>query len=270
MMTALRRKADVYAAIAATVPKTYLAYSLWFWIGLVLNAIQMMVFVFFWRAIYADTGAIGGLTLQQTLNYILLARVFDPLLGFFLLYEFGVNLREGGVAHVLLRPLDLQSGYFVMGLAMLITELALQLPMAALATLAFGLRWPTDPLVWGAFIVAALLGRSVLFFFEWGLAALTFYTTEIWGLSVLIFGAGLFFSGSLVPPEMMPDWLRLLVQNNPFAQVLYVPISLLSGTRPLADAPGLWLRQAVWIAGLFAVSRIVFGRALRKVTVQGG
>jgi ABC-2 type transport system permease protein len=52
--------------------------------------------------------------------------------------------------------------------------------------------------------------------------------------------------------------------------VIAVPVSLLSGITPLAEAPRLWLIQLSWLLGLLLASRTVFSVALRKVTVQGG
>lgn len=270
MIATLRRKAGIYWAMAAIVPKTFMAYRAWFWMGIILNVIAMTIYVFFWRAVYAGTQEIAGMDLQQTLNYILLAQVLAPISEMFLLYEFGYGMREGGVAIALLRPVDLQGSFYAQSFTQLATNLLWQLPMALIATLFFGLRWPLDPAVWGAFLVSVILGRTVLFLFDWLLACLTFYTTEVWGLSVLILGISLFFSGGLVPLVMMPGWLQTLVLAFPFAQVLYVPLSLLTGIHSAADAPRLWLGQIFWIAGLFVVSRLFFNAAVKKVTVQGG
>ncbi|MGH2522632.1 MAG: ABC transporter permease, partial [Anaerolineales bacterium] len=215
MIQTVRRQASIYGAIATIMPKRFLAYTLWFWVSLVLNTIAMSVLVFFWRAVYDNTASLAGLSLQQTLTYILLAQVFQPLTDQDVIWEFGYNLREGGMVHALLRPLDFQASYYVQALANLATSLVLQLPMALVATLVFGLQWPSDPAVWGAFAVSALLGYTSLFFFHWCLACVTFYTTEVWGLGVLIYGLSLFFGGSLVPLAMMPDWLRTLVLSLP-------------------------------------------------------
>jgi ABC-2 type transport system permease protein len=270
MISLLRRNVSVYGALAAAVPKNFLAYSLWFWIGLLLNTIMMMVFVYFWRGVYANTTTIGGLDLQTTLNYILLAQIFNALTDTNMIWEFGTSIREGNIAHVLLRPVDVQGSYYVISLANAATGIVWQIPMAVIATAFFGLRWSLDPAVWGAFLISALLGRTVLYFFDFLLSSLTFYTTEVWGLGVLIFGMGLFLSGALVPLEMMPDWLRTLVLALPFAQTLAVPISLLSGIQPLSEAPRLWLIQLAWIGGLMVASRLFYNFAVRKVTVQGG
>lgn len=270
MITTLRRHAGIYGAIAAMVPKRFLAFRLWFWIGLILRVIEMTILVFFWRAVYADTATLGGLSLQQTLTYILLAQVFEALVDQDVVWEFGYQLREGGIIHMLLRPVDYQFSYYVQALAGLFTRLLLNLPTALMAMFFFGLQWPADPAAWGAFIVSALLGFTVLFFVHWCLACLTFYTTEVWGLGVLIFGLTRFLSGGLMPLAIMPEWLRTLVLAIPFAQSLAVPLNLLTGITPVAEAPGVWLSQLVWLIGLGVASYLFFRVAVRKVTVQGG
>lgn len=261
---------SIYAAIAGIVPKRYLAFRLWFWIGMILRTIEMAILVFFWRAVYAETASIAGLSLQQTLTYILLAQVFTPLAGQDLIFEFGFNLREGRIIHLLLQPVGFQAGFYAQALGTLATELILQIPMMFVATFVFGLQWPTEPGAWASFVVSALLGYTSLFFFHWCLACLTFYTTEVWGLGVLIFGLSLFFSGSLVPLAMMPTWLSTLVQSLPFAQSLAIPVNLLSGITPVSAAPATWLYQLAWVIGLGFVSQAFFRVAVRKVTVQGG
>lgn len=259
-----------YLAIFGMIPKVFMAYQLWFWAGIILGTIGMAILYFFWRAIYANTAAIAGLTINTTLTYILLAQVFRPLTDVDLIFEFGYNLREGGIVHQLLRPLNFQAMYYVQNLGSLGMQLILQIPIALVATFVFGLKWPTNPTVWGAFFISALLGYTALFFFVYCVACLTFYTTEVWGLGVLFFGMSLFLSGGLVPLAMMPEWLRNIVLAIPFSQALAIPINILTGITTLDEVPGIWLTQALWVGCLWLASNIAFRFAIRKVTVQGG
>ena len=270
MIQTARRNLSIYGSIFAMIPKVFMAYQLWFWIGLVLNIISMAILVYFWRAIYNETSTISGLGLDQTLTYILLAFIFMPLTSNDLIWEFGSNLREGTIIHHLLRPINFQGMNYAQMLGGLVTRLTLQVPMAVVAVLLFGLRFPTDLATWLAFLISALLGFTVMFFFNWFLACLTFYTTEIWGLGVLIDGMTFFLSGALVPLVMMPEWVRTIVLSIPFAQALAVPVGLLTGITPLTDAPRVWLIQILWIVGMWTVSTLFFRVAVRKITVQGG
>ena len=266
----LRRDLSIYASILGMVPKMFMAYQLWFWIGLVLNTMAMAILYFFWRAVYGDTQSIAALTLNQTLTYILLAQIFRPLTDIDLIWEFGSGLREGQITHYLLRPINFQGMYYAQSLGVLISQLVLQIPIALAATLLFGLQWPTSLAAWGAFIVSAFLGFTILFFFHWFLACLTFYTTEVWGLGMLIYGMTMFLSGALVPLAMMPGWLQKVLLAIPFAQAIAVPINLLTGITPISETPRVWLIQLVWILGMWFFSSAFFRVAVRKITVQGG
>ncbi|HLO31803.1 MAG TPA: ABC-2 family transporter protein [Anaerolineales bacterium] len=270
MIQAAKRDLSVYASFFAMMPKLFMAYQVWFWVGLVLNIISMAILVYFWRGIYNDTSTISGLGLSQTLTYILLAFIFMPLTAIDLVWEIGSNLREGTIIHHLLRPINFQGMNYAQSFGTLVTRLILQVPMAIVAVLLFGLRFPSDLLTWLAFIVSALLGFTVMFFFNWFLACLTFYTTEIWGLGVLIEGMNFFLSGALVPLVMMPAWIRTIVLSIPFAQALAVPVGLLTGITPLSEAPRVWFIQVLWIFGMWLLSGLFFRVAVRKITVQGG
>jgi ABC-2 type transport system permease protein len=270
MIQALRRKISIYGAIAALVPKLFLAYSLWVWMEFFVQILAMTIFVYFWRAVYSGSSQIGGLSLNQTINYILLAQILVPTVQNRMILNFGGMMREGLVGIELLRPVDFENRFYVDQLTNLGLTLVLKLPLVIIAWLFFGLRLPSDPAVWGVFFVSLLLGHAVLFCFDWIFSCLAFYSTETWGLSVVREAVAGFFSGAFLPVTMMPLWLQDVTQAMPFAQALYVPISFLSGIHTVADAPRLWLVQIAWLVGLGLLSRLVFNLAVRKVTVQGG
>ncbi len=270
MRQSVRRYFSVYSAIAATAMKSNLAYSMWVWADFFVTIASMFIFVYFWRAVYSGTTTLGGLTETQTITYIIWARLLAPLVETRTIFFFGWMLRQGQVAVELTRPLDMQLRMLVEMFGELGAFFLRRLPLFLLAWLLFGLRLPSDPAIWAAFLVTLLLGEIVLFLFDWMFASLAFYVTETWGLSVVRVGVGSFFSGALVPLAMMPGWLQTAAAALPFAQAISVPVSLLSGITPLSDVPRLWLIQMMWLVLLVFLSRVVFSTALKKVTVQGG
>jgi viologen exporter family transport system permease protein len=270
MIQSFRRGVSIYAAIASTAVKARLAYNMWVWADFFVTIVSMFIFVYFWRAVYAGTATLGGLTLTQTINYILLARLLAPLVETRTIFFFGFMIRQGQIAVELTRPLDMQLRIVVETFAELATFLVQRLPLFLIAWLFFGLQLPTNPDVWLTFLISLILGQAVIFLFDWMFACLAFYVTETWGLSVVRIGVGSFFSGALVPLVMMPAWLQKIAAAMPFAQAMSVPVSFLSGITSLADAPHLWLTQIIWLVALLLLSRMAFTVAVRKVTVQGG
>ena len=71
MIQTLSRQISIYGAVAASIPKQYLAFRLWFWVGLILGIIEMSILVFFWRAVYAESSTIAGLDLQAVTTRLL-------------------------------------------------------------------------------------------------------------------------------------------------------------------------------------------------------
>jgi ABC-2 type transport system permease protein len=143
-------------------------------------------------------------------------------------------------------------------------------PLALFAWLFLGLRLPSEPIVWAAAVMTLLLGFTVMFCFDWILACVVFYVTDAWGLATARAAVAMFFGGMLIPLAMMPEWLRTIAAILPFSQAVYLPISVLSGLTPITDLPRIWLAQLLYLAVLFVLSRLVFSRAVRVVTVQGG
>jgi ABC-2 type transport system permease protein len=270
VFTTLRRQFSIYSAFGAMEIKGIFAYNGWFWMETIGQVVAMFVFTAFWRAVYANSPTLGGLTLQQTLNYILLAQIIAPIVQTRLIFHFGFMVGQGLIAVELTRPVDMQARYYADALSGAIAFLARKLPLLVIAWLFFGLQLPSDPLVWLAFIVSVFLGQAVIFCFDWIFACLAFYSTETWGLSVVKEGIAAFFSGMLLPLALMPEWLRAITNALPFAQALAAPTALLSGITPLSQAPQVWLTQIAWIIGLFILSRLAFNTAIKVVTVQGG
>jgi ABC-2 type transport system permease protein len=270
MGLSVQRTFNRYTAIASLAPKFYLAYRGYVWMELFVRLLAMIIFVYFWRAVYAENDTIAGLGLSQTLNYILLAQVFGQAVSFDALPTIGYLMREGMIGIELLRPVDFQMSRYGMSLTDTVIALIVSLPLLVVALLFFNLQLSLNPLVWVAFLISLVLGHAALYMFTWILGCATFYTTEVWGMGVLVWSIHQFFSGALIPLTMLPDWLHNVANLLPFGQAVYVPISILSGVTPLSDVPRVWLIQLAWVAGTLIASRVVFRVAVRKVTVQGG
>ncbi|GIV96265.1 MAG: membrane protein [Herpetosiphonaceae bacterium] len=270
MIQALRRDASAYAALAAMTSKRLLAYNIWFWLELFVRTLSITVFVYFWRAVYANTNHISSLSLQQTLNYILFAQVLMPMAQFNLLTYFREIIVEGTIAIELLRPVRFQLANYFQSLAAMATLLFMNIPVALIAWLGFGLQLPASGMVWLCFAISLLLGQIALFFFDWALGCVAFYTHEVWGLGVLRYGIAAFFGGALIPLSFMPPLLQRVAEVLPFRLGMAMPLSVLTGVTPLSQTPRLWLIQLAWILGLGLLSQIVFRVAVRKITVFGG
>ena len=65
-----------YGAMAAMMPKLFLAYQFQIWFNVAMEIITLVITVAFWRAVFAGQATVGWLTAAQTLNDVRLARIF--------------------------------------------------------------------------------------------------------------------------------------------------------------------------------------------------
>lgn len=264
MAAALIARFRLYRALAALVSREVMAYSLSIWVTIFAQILAMVIAVAFWRAIYAaGSPTVAGMTERATIQYMLLGQMLAPMIRQTLIGQFGSIIREGYLAIELLRPVDFQERFLVKEMAGLLLLFCLQtLPMGVAAWLLFDLHLPSDPRVWAAFALSLLLGKGVLFFFDWLFCSLAFYTTETGGLYFLREAVAALFSGALVPVAMFSGWMQAVARALPFSQALHVPVSILTGAISPAQVLQAWAIQATWLVGLWALSRAAFGRAL--------
>lgn len=267
----LRRHLRHLIAYANITLKEQTAFTGWFWSDLLGQVVLMLLFSAFWQAVYQGRESLGGLSAQQTLAYVLVVNTVGLVVRWSLIWEFGVMIRDGSIAVELLRPVDFQLRmYAKMTTTMLFTMGQQMLLLGLVAVLVLGLRLPADPLVWLSFLLSLLVGNAILFFFDWTLSLVAFYSTEVRGLMIFRDGIASFFSGFLIPPAIMPDWLQRVAAFLPFGQVLNSPAMILTGIVPLSEVPRILGVQLLWLVGLVLISRPAFRVAIRHVTVQGG
>ncbi|GEM45390.1 ABC transporter permease [Deinococcus cellulosilyticus] len=269
-MNAVLNRLGVYWDVGMIQAKSRMAYTAWFWASLFVQTVGLLVMVYFWSAVYENQDSIKGQSVQQTLNYIMLARMLSGLTGSGIIQRFGQLLNRGELAIELLRPVDFQFQNLAQALNRWFTDLLMRWQLWVIAIVFFHLQLPTEPLAYVYFLISLVLGCIIVFFFEWMIACIVFVTTESWGLNVLKEGVASFLSGALIPLTLMPDWLRTVAEFTPFSKAVFVPASFLSGLTPVSDGPRMLLELVLWVVGLCLLSRFIFAKMVKHATIQGG
>ncbi len=259
-----------YVPLANLHVQTITTYNGWFWVSIGRSVIAMLIFTSFWKAVYAGQNGLSGLNLEQTLNYVILARALGDTNSSGVFWNMAYGIRQGELELQLLRPLDFQVSHLVQDFAGWFANSLRAMPILIIGLVAFGARLPSDPMAYLAFLATFVFGGVLLFMLDYALGCITFYTTEVWGLGILRDGVALFLSGALIPLEFLPEGIRAIANFSPWAQALYVPISFLSGIRNPNTLPQAILGQLFGIVILCLISRWIFSRAVRVLTVQGG
>lgn len=236
--------------------------------------VQLYLYDRLWSAVFANTGKAGGLTLKQTLTYalmaLLMARIRWSARAFPQRDSVAVSVREGTIAYWFMRPISPARFYMWRQVGDMVYGAAWAL-LGYAAILAAGVIEPPRG-VRGVlvFTVSLVLGQIVLYYLGAIVDVSMFWMLSNNGLARMYYFIQDLLSGVFVPLPFMPGWLLLVATWLPFSSGINVPLSLYVGRIPLSNAPRQLLLQLFWCLVLAVLTRMLWLRASRRVTVQGG
>jgi ABC-2 type transport system permease protein len=236
-------------------------------------AVQLLLVVCLWRALYTHSGSTAGLTKTMAVSYAVLAVL---MLGIRQADRFGArdtviqHLQYGTIVYWFLRPLSPQRYSLWRGVG----EQAYGFAWAGagyLTCLAAGvLAPPASAGAAAAFGLTFLLGQSLLYYLALLTDLMCFWTIRNASVvSILRFAQNL-LSGAYAALWYFPGWFRWASEALPFQYTIGVPLSFYVGRIPLADLPAQLTVAAGWVVALAILTRLLWRKAAERVAVQGG
>jgi ABC-2 type transport system permease protein len=178
----------------------------------------------------------------------------------------------------LCRPLDLYWHWFARTAAGKVSKLFLQggfvLVFGALFTLAglksYGLGMPASPLYFALFLFS--MCNALIFSTANGMFFTAVRMGVSWGdgpLNMIILTTNI-LSGAYVPLQLWPDFMQVFLRLQPFAAYTDTPLRLYIGSVDITGGLVSILLQFIWSAVFIAAGRILIGRKVKNVVIQGG
>jgi ABC-2 type transport system permease protein len=230
-------------------------------------------------AFYASAVTEPPMTFSQVLVYVWLGQALLALLPWNVDKEIAEQIRSGGVAYELLRPVDLYGFWFARTLAFRLAPTLLRMmPMLVftyflLPFLGLG-QWalpaPASVAAGCFFVLSAIatliLSTSVTMILHISLM----WTLSGEGFNRMMPGVVPLFAGLVVPLPLFPDWLQGVLYWQPFRGLADVPFRIYSGHIPADQALIEIGLQLGWTVLLTAFGMLLLTRARRNLVVQGG
>ena len=255
----------------------FLAYRLRYYTGVVTYTIYVAGFYFLYRALFASRTAggaddlIGGLNLQEMMTYVAISWIGRSFYFNNIARELSGQIRDGEIAMQLIKPYNLQTVMLSEVVGESIFRLVLfTLPIMVVVVPLFGIQGPPHPALYGWSFLSFCLALVIYTQLSFLLGCVAFYTKNIQGVLRAKMVAMDFLTGVLVPFTFFPDWFQKVVSWLPFQGISYIPVTIYLGKRPGDE---LWMGLAIqvaWSLALYITARLVWNRAVKHVTVQGG
>ncbi len=241
---------------------------------LVMRAIQMVLFMGVFMALWSSAFGIGGestiegYSLVEMVWYLAMTETIT-LSGSRIFTEISEEVKAGNLAYTLARPLGYPWYQVANSLGGSVPRFVLNF-LTATVVVGLGMRQTAG----NPAGLLAFLGMAALALLLDALVAVLIGLSAFWIEEVmpvfLIYQKLLFTVGGLfLPLEMFPDWLQRVSERLPFQFITYVP------ARAFVDFEPEFVLQAVtgqmiYIVILVGLVTLVWRRAQRRMVMHGG
>lgn len=250
--------------------KEQTAYAAWFWAGTFATILQLLILYYFWHAVYANRTEIADMPLQTMLTYMVIAMFLGEYVSG-VGNELAQNIRNGNIAIELMRPYHLLNRLVAMDTGYkLSNSFRSSIPMFLIALLFIGIHLPPTVEATVMFCLSAIIGILLGAQIDLMIGVIAFWTINTWGLQVFKESIIRFFSGALIPITLFPGWFQTLSQFLPFQSMVFVPVSIYTGSISGIDAYIALAVQFAWLVVAIITVRVTWMFAVRKVTILGG
>lgn len=216
-------------------------------------------------------GAVAGYDRLGLSTYAWVSQALIAVVVVFGWTEVAERVRTGDIAIDLARPVDLQLGFLAAdlgraGFAVLVRAVV---PLVV-GALTFGLRLPSDPTAIVLLPVSVVLAVVVSFACRFAVNLAAFWLVDVRGVVTFYVLASNLLCGLIIPVQLFPTWLATVAYATPFPSILQAPTDLVTGQAEGLDAVTTVLVQVAWAIATLLLGRVVLGRAVHKLVVQGG
>ncbi|HLZ50036.1 MAG TPA: ABC-2 family transporter protein [Candidatus Acidoferrum sp.] len=249
-----------------------LAFRLRYYTGIITYLINVTVYYFIWRAVFANaTGSIAGYSLPQILTYISVGWILRSFYWNTIDQEMAYEVIDGKIAMDFIKPVSVQW----MWLARAMGESAFRLilltaPTAIVVTLLFPVLPPASKLNFAFFLVAAVGSFFIMGALNFLIGTCAIPLTSILALIRAKFWLIELLSGLLIPLSFFPRSLQIISSWLPFEHIANTPLQIYLGRVSLLQTLRLLAIEYLWVAALIFLGHLWWRRATRKITIHGG
>ena len=232
------------------------------------------VTAFLWRAIYgsSEDAIIKGFDLNQMIIYMLISFLTNLLISSDITSMIYREVKDGSIAMTLIKPISYCK----------------RLMFQCFGQIAFSFVL----VFWGAFIavtvylciaggtfnilnilmyfVSTIFSIFLMLFYRYCFGLLSFKITNMWGLTQIMNAIVRLLSGALIPLTFFPDIIAEIFKYLPFGSMISTPTLIYLGKLNGMEMLQALLLQAVWILVFFGLSKWIWSKLIKHLTILGG
>lgn len=243
-----------------------LVYRIDLFLMLFFEAFTLLFLIYLWFSVYNQGSYVGDYTLKNLIfYYIFMNFISSSINAWNVARQMEDFISSGEVSVYLVKPLSFMLDMFFDNLGGMIQRLLIHF------SLALGIFFIFKPFLYSNlfhFIISLFIAIIINFLIFYILGLSTFYFGVNFGISFFVFGIIQFFSGALIPLDVLPEAFLNISDYLPFKFLVFIPVSVLSGK---LEWGSLYLLEGgMWIVILFILAKILYSNGLKRYESYGG
>lgn len=236
-----------------------------------MSSLFLVIMLLVWLSVAESRGGVvNGFAARDFVSYFIVGWVLRNSTAVWASWELDRMIREGSLSPMLLRPILPVNNDIAFNLAEKGLRLVIVLPIAAIVlSLTPHAPLALSPLNAAAFALSVVGAWLILFWADYCLGILAFWTTQATAFIEGWFAIRLTLSGMIAPTQMFPGWLQSALDWLPFRYMLAFPIDIITGRVPPEQLPAGLAVQFGWAAIFVALARVMWRRAMRSYSAVG-
>lgn len=281
-MKKIKRILNLYLPFSKAGIKIELAYKAQIVMWIFISLVETVFVVFLYNAIYRNSpegmnSVINGFTFYEMVLYMITSFFFSFVMGGGdTSYDIATDIREGTIANTLTKPVSYRLRHLFTYFGILVLDYAVVI--IPFLSLVYGIFIGTGLYAVSAgefivnvllFIVFSILAGFINNAISYFIGLMVFYTDHLFGLNMARNAVQGFLGGQMVPLSYM-GVMGVVFSYTPFAFMNAVPVLTIMGKVEIKQAFVYILIALIWILTIETANRLIFKRAIKKLTVQGG
>ena len=266
-----RAQGRIYLEFARVGFVNILAFRLRYYTGVLTYFINVTVYYFIWKALYASNPNFAGFSFAGIITYVAVGWIIRSLYFNNIDQDMAQDVMEGKISMALIKPVSVQWMYIFQALGETVFRLGLlSAPVAIVIALVFPVQPPKSPGHAALFLLSLIGSVLIVATLNFIVGTCAIRLKSILGLLRAKFFVQELLSGLLVPMSMFPAPLQKILAFLPFEHIGYTPMLIYLGRLSYTRAARALLVQALWVAALAAFGAWFWKVMARKITIHGG
>lgn len=265
---------NIYKQVFLLGLKKSFRYRINFFLELIGFIFPLTIQYFLWTGVFSASGnnITFGYTLNQMLAYSIFACLTSRIISSNFVYEINSDIKEGGLAKYLIRPVNYFSynlfSYLGEKIGTIITSLIMILVLCVIFyTISSNIISISHIIL---YLITLILSLILNFYIYYCISELGFWMKDASGAIFITTLVGNIVSGGIFPLDIFGDMVKSILTFLPFSYTSYFPVSILCNTMEYSQILKGICMQILWIFIFVIITPRLWGVGIKKYVAIGG